>query len=89
MTADTVITLGQYALITMLMIAAPPLLTALVVGLFIGVFQAATQVNEMTLSFIPKMIALVLVLITAGPWILSTLSSYTQRLFHDIPYLIG
>jgi len=89
MTADTVITLGQYALITMLMIAAPPLLTALAVGLFIGVFQAATQVNELTLSFIPKMIALVLVLIAAGPWILSTLSGYTQRLYHDIPYLIG
>ncbi len=89
MNADTIITLGQYALTTMLMIAAPPLLTALGVGLFIGVFQAATQVNELTLSFIPKMIALVLVLIAAGPWILKVLMTYTQRLYQEIPYLIG
>ncbi|MCP4047492.1 MAG: flagellar biosynthesis protein FliQ [Gammaproteobacteria bacterium] len=89
MTADTVITLGQYALITMLMIAAPPLLTALTVGLFIGVFQAATQVNELTLSFIPKMISLVLVLIAAGPWILKVITSYTERLYREIPFLIG
>ncbi len=89
MTADTVITLGQYALITMLMIAAPPLLAALSVGLIIGVFQAATQINEQTLSFIPKIVVLMLVLIAAGPWILSTLTTYTERLFHDIPYLIG
>jgi flagellar biosynthetic protein FliQ len=89
MNADTIITLGQYALTTMLMIAAPPLLTALTVGLFIGVFQAATQVNELTLSFIPKMISLVLVLIAAGPWILKVLMTYTQRLYQEIPYLIG
>ena len=89
MTPDTVITIGQYALLTMLMIAAPPLLAALAVGLFIGVFQAATQVNEMTLSFIPKIVALVLVLVAAGPWILRTLVNYTERLFREIPYLIG
>jgi len=89
MTPDTVVTVGQYALLTMLMIAAPPLLAALAVGLLVGVFQAATQVNEMTLSFIPKIVALVLVLIAAGPWLLSTLVNYTERLFRDIPYLIG
>ncbi len=89
MTPDTVISIGQYAVLTMLMAAAPPLLTALAVGLFIGVFQAATQVNEMTLSFIPKIVALVLVLIAAGPWILRTLVNYTERLFREIPYLIG
>ena len=89
MTPDTVITIGQNALLTMLMIAAPPLLAALAVGLVIGVFQAATQVNEMTLSFIPKIIALVLVLIAAGPWILKTLVGYTERLIREIPYLIG
>jgi len=89
MTPDTVVTIAQYALITMLMIAAPPLLAALAVGLLIGVFQAATQVNEMTLSFIPKIVALVLVLVAAGPWLLSTLVNYTERLFREIPYLIG
>ena len=89
MTPDTVITIGQYALLTMLMVAAPPLLTALAVGLLIGVFQAATQVNEMTLSFIPKVVALVLVLVAAGPWILSTMVNYTDRLIREIPYLIG
>ncbi len=89
MTSEAVVTLGQSALITMLMIAAPPLLTALTVGLIVGVFQAATQVNELTLSFIPKMIALVLVLIAAGPWILKILSGYMERLYSEIPYLIG
>jgi len=89
MSSETVITLGQQAFIIMLMIAAPPLLTALTVGLIVGVFQAATQVNELTLSFIPKMIALVLVLIAAGPWILKIMSGYMQRLYSDIPYLIG
>ncbi len=89
MTPDTVVTVGQYALLTMLMIAAPPLLAALVVGLLVGVFQAATQVNEMTLSFIPKIVALVLVLVAAGPWLLGTLVNYTERLFKEIPYLIG
>lgn len=89
MTPDTVISIGQYAILTMLMVAAPPLLTALAVGLVIGVFQAATQVNEMTLSFIPKIVALVIVLIAAGPWILETLVNYTERLIRDIPYLIG
>ena len=89
MTPDTVISIGQYAILTMLMVAAPPLLTALAVGLVIGVFQAATQVNEMTLSFIPKIVALVVVLIAAGPWILKTLVNYTERLIRDIPYLIG
>ncbi len=89
MTPDTVITIGQYAILTMLMVAAPPLLTALAVGLLIGVFQAATQVNEMTLSFIPKIVALVLVLVAAGPWILRTLVNYTERLIREIPYLIG
>ncbi len=89
MSSETVVTLGQQAFIIMLMIAAPPLLTALTVGLVVGVFQAATQVNELTLSFIPKMIALVLVLIATGPWILKTMSGYMQRLYSEIPYLIG
>ncbi len=89
MSSETVVTLGQQAFIIMLMIAAPPLLTALTVGLVVGVFQAATQVNELTLSFIPKMIALVLVLIATGPWILKTMSGYMERLYSEIPALIG
>ncbi len=89
MTPETVITIGQYAVLTMLMVAAPPLLTALAVGLVIGVFQAATQVNEMTLSFIPKVVALVLVVVAAGPWILRTMLHFTERLIRDIPNLIG
>ena len=89
MTPDTVISVGQHALLTMLMLAAPPLLAALGVGLIIGLFQAATQVNEMTLSFIPKIVALVLVLIAAGPWIIRTMVSFTERLILDIPLLIG
>jgi len=89
MTSEMVVTLGQQAFVIMLMIAAPPLLTALTVGLVVGVFQAATQVNELTLSFIPKMIALVLVLIATGPWILKTMSGYMERLYSEIPALIG
>jgi flagellar biosynthetic protein FliQ len=89
MTPDSVISVGQYEIMVMLMIAAPPLLTALAVGLVIGVFQAATQVNEMTLSFIPKVVALVLVLISTGPWMLKTLMNYTEQLIREIPYLIG
>jgi flagellar biosynthetic protein FliQ len=89
MTPDAVISVGQYAILIMLMVAGPPLLTALAVGLVIGVFQAATQVNEMTLSFIPKVVALVLVLIATGPWMLKTLMNYTEQLIREIPYLIG
>ena len=89
MTPESVVNLAQHAITVMLMVAAPPLLTALAVGLFVGVFQAATQVNEMTLSFIPKVVALVLVLVAAGPWIIKTLMNYTEQLIREIPYLIG
>lgn len=89
MTPETVVAIGQNALYTMLMLAAPPLLAALAVGLVIGLFQAATQVNEMTLSFIPKVVALVLTLVAAGPWIIRTMVSFTERLIQDIPLLIG
>ena len=89
MTPESVVSIGQYAIMVMLMVAAPPLLTALAVGLVIGVFQAATQVNEMTLSFIPKVIALVLVLVATGPWMIKTLMNYTEQLIREIPHLIG
>ncbi len=89
MTPETVIAIGQDALVLTVMIAAPLLGTALVLGLIIGMFQAATQINEMTLSFIPKLLGLVLVLFVAGHWILAKLMAYSQNLIREIPGLIG
>lgn len=90
MTPDTVISLGQDALTITVMVAAPLLLSALGVGLLVGMFQAATQVNEMTLSFIPKLLSVVFVLFAAGPWILSTMLNYTRTLITEIiPLAIG
>lgn len=90
MTTDMVINIGQEALLVTVSIAAPLLLSALGVGLLIGFFQAATQINEMTLSFIPKLLMLVAALYVTGPWILTLLIDYTQRLILDvIPASIG
>lgn len=89
MTPDTVMAVGQEALEVTVLLAAPPLLAALVVGLVISMFQAATQINEMTLAFVPKLVVLVATLIFAGPWMLSVLTDYTQHLFEAIPGLIG
>jgi flagellar biosynthetic protein FliQ len=89
MTPETVMGIGQHALVVTLMIAAPLLLTALAVGLVVGVLQAATQINEMTLSFIPKLLALAAVLVIAGPWMLRTLIDYTRHLIESLPSLIG
>ena len=72
-----------------LMISAPLLLTALLVGLLVSIMQAATQINEMTLSFIPKLIGVFAMLVFAGPWMLQTLVDYLQRLFGSIPQVIG
>ncbi len=89
MTPETIISLGQRALELAVLVSAPLLLTALVVGVLISLFQAATQINEMTLSFVPKLLALVLVLLLAGPWMLQLLIDFTQNLIKDIPHLIG
>jgi flagellar biosynthesis protein FliQ len=89
MTPETVMTIGQRALEITLMLAAPLLLTALVTGLLVGAFQAATQINEMTLSFIPKLLALALALVVAGPWMLKIIVSYTRELIVSIPGLIN
>lgn len=89
MNPDTVMQIGQQALQITVMLAAPLLISALVVGLIVGMFQAATQINEMTLSFIPKLGALALVLLVAGGWMLETLVDFTRQLFHSIPGLIG
>ena len=89
MTPETVLTIGSRALEITLLLAAPLLLVALVTGLIIGAFQAATQINEMTLSFIPKVLALALTIVIAGPWMLKVIISYTRELFESIPSLIG
>ena len=89
MTPETVVTVGRHALEMTLLLAAPLLLTALAVGLIVGIFQAATQINEMTLSFIPKLIVMAITLVITGPWMLKTIVSYTRELFESIPGLIG
>ncbi len=89
MTPETVITVGQQALHVTLLLAAPLLLSALAVGLVIGMFQAATQINEMTLTFVPKLLVVGLVLLMAGPWLLQTLMGFTTRLIENIPHMIG
>ncbi len=89
MTPDSVISLGQQALQVTMVIVALLLMPALAVGLIVSMFQAATQINEMTLSFIPKLMVTFLVLALGGPWILATLLDFMTRMFEDIPHLIG
>ncbi len=89
MTPDTVLDVGQLALETTISMSALLLLPALGVGLVVAMFQAATQINEMTLSFIPKLMVVALVLMTAGPWMLQTIMSFTIQLYTSIPELIG
>ncbi|MFO1401148.1 MAG: flagellar biosynthesis protein FliQ [Steroidobacteraceae bacterium] len=89
MTPETVMTIGRHALEMTLLLAAPLLLTTLVIGLLVGIFQAATQINEMTLSFIPKLIGMAAALVITGPWMLNQLISYTRTLITSIPDLIG
>lgn len=89
MTPETIITLGQRALETSILLAAPLLLTGLAVGVLVSMFQAATQINEMTLTFVPKLLAVVMVLLFGGSWMLALIIDYTERLLRDIPHLIG
>ena len=89
MTPEMVVTVGRQALEVTLMLSAPLLLTALAVGLIVGIFQAATSINEMTLSFIPKLIAMVAALVIAGPWMITYYVDYVRRLFESIPSSIG
>jgi flagellar biosynthetic protein FliQ len=89
MTPAIVMEIGRQAIEVTLLIAAPMLVTALVVGLIISIFQAATQLNESTLQFVPKLVAMFVVLLLAGPWMLQYLIDYIQRLFGSIPQLIG
>ena len=89
MTPELITTIGQQAMWVTMLIAAPLLLSALLVGLLIGMFQAATQINEMTLSFIPKLLVMVGALVVAGPWMLGVIVNYTRTLIEQIPSLIS
>lgn len=88
MNEDIVIQLGQDALKTLAMVSAPLLLSTLVIGLIISIFQALTQINENTLTFVPKMVVIAIVLILAGPWMLDTLHVYTTNLFENIATIV-
>jgi len=89
MSPESVMTLSQQALEITIMVSAPLLLAALVTGLLVSIFQAATQINEMTLSFIPKLLAMFVVMIVAGPWMLGVMMEYMQRLYANIPWMLG
>ena len=88
MTPESVMTLGYQAMKLTLLLGAPLLLVALVTGLLISLFQAATQINEMTLSFIPKLLAVFATLVIAGPWMLDTMLDYMRNLFNSIPQMV-
>ena len=89
MTPEMVMDIGRQAVEMTLILSGPLLLAALVIGLIISIFQAATQINEQTLAFIPKLVGMFLVLILAGPWLLQIMVDYIRRLFESIPQLIG
>lgn len=89
MDAQQVLTAGQAGLQLLLMIAAPIVLVVMVVGLVVSIFQAVTQINEATLSFIPKLLAAIVALAIAGPWMLSTLVDYLREVLISIPRVVG
>ena len=89
MNAQSVLTFGREALTLLLMISLPVLLTVMAVGLVVSIFQAVTQINENTLSFVPKLVAAVLVFLIAGPWMLSTLVDFIRRTIENIPLALG
>ncbi|MFV8781605.1 flagellar biosynthesis protein FliQ [Microbulbifer sp. SA54] len=89
MTPETVMNLAYQAMLVALTLGAPMLLTALFVGLLVSLFQAATQINEMTLSFIPKILAVFAVLVIAGPFLLGLITDFTRTLFQNIPLMIS
>lgn len=89
MTPTTVIEIGRQAIEVTLLISAPLFIAALATGLIVSIFQAATQINESTLSFVPKLIVIFLVMVLAGPWMITLMTDYMRRLFESIPSLIG
>lgn len=89
MTPESVLTIMQQALELITILLSVILIPALLIGLLVSMFQAATSINEQTLSFVPKLLITLFVLILAGPWMLTLILDYTQQLFRDIPFLIG
>jgi flagellar biosynthesis protein FliQ len=89
MTPELIMDIGRQAIEMTLLLAAPLLLAALLIGLIVSVFQAATQINEQTLSFIPKLVGVFMILLLAGPWMLGLMVDYVRRLFESIPLLVG
>ncbi|GAB2798570.1 flagellar biosynthesis protein FliQ [Halomonas shantousis] len=89
MTPETVMSLAYQGMKVTLMLAGPLLLTALLIGLLVSLFQAATQINEMTLSFIPKILGVFGGLILGGPWLLQLIVNFTRELFQNLPYLVN
>ena len=89
MNAQAVLTFAQEALLLLLTISLPVLLTVMVVGLVVSIFQAVTPINESTLSFVPKMVAAVVVFAVAGPWMISTIVDFIRRTFENIPTALG
>ena len=89
MTPEIVMDIGRQAVEMTFILAGPLLLAALAIGLSVSIFQAATQINEQTLSFIPKLVGIFVVLILAGPWMLQMMVDFIRRLFESIPQLIG
>jgi flagellar biosynthetic protein FliQ len=89
MTPESIMTLGHRAIEVTLMISAPMLLVALGVGLIVSIFQAATQINEATLTFIPKLLGIFLVLVVAGPWMLTVMLDYMREMLTNIPMYVG
>jgi flagellar biosynthetic protein FliQ len=89
MTPEYVIEIGKQAIFVLLLVSAPMLLAALVTGLLVSIFQAATSINEATLSFIPKLVAMFVTLIFAGPWMLQVMTDYMRRLFESLPQIVG
>ena len=89
MNPETVMTMGRQAMEVTLMVAAPLLLVALVIGLVVSIFQAATQINEATLSFIPKLVGVFVALVVAGPWMISVMTDYMRQILTGIPGLVN
>lgn len=89
MTPESVMAIGRHAMEITLLIAAPMLLVALIIGLVVSIFQAATQINETTLSFIPKLVGIFIALVVAGPWMLSIMLDYMREVLTNIPNLVG
>lgn len=89
MSPTAVIDLGRQAVEVTLMVSAPLFFAALVTGLIVSIFQAATQINEMTLTFVPKVVAIFVTLVLAGPWMITIITDFMRRLFSSIPSMIG